>query len=91
MRNDQLHSNSGKSESDYHAIYMLTEFCGIDRHLSLPFSVEGTIMVHGCTMMVFCAHLYVNQPKSVCNAWLANLINSVQYKWSIVKQMVENQ
>ena len=67
MRNDQLHSNSGKSESDYHAIYMYTDFCGIDGHLSLPFELNCIILVQCCTNMAFCAHLYVNQPRLLCS------------------------
>ncbi len=59
MRNDQLHSNSGKSESDYHAIYMHADFSGIDRHISLPFEIFCTINVQSRSFLVLCTGLYV--------------------------------
>jgi hypothetical protein len=52
MRNDQLHPNSEKSESDYHAIYMHTVFCGIGQGKSLSSKVLRTILVHACAKMV---------------------------------------
>ena len=91
MRDDQLHPNSEKSESDYHAIYMHADFCGIAGHLSLPFKLECTISVRSCTLMVIRSFFYDNQPRILCSIWLPNMFNPVQHKCSIVEQVIENQ